>query len=232
MRRLRGMRGSDRGFTLAEMLAVMSILAVISSLAFGALMQSQKTVRGNANRLDQVQQAKAAIETMTKTVRTAVLPSQIGGGNTDLSAFLSADWNRVSFYANIYNPANVNGPSKVSYVLSANGDLTESVQAPSGVDASGAYTYCVVGPPSCVVKTRIVARKVVYSSAKPLFVYYSVAQPAGMAVPLTATTLPDVNSVDISLSVRTGSQVPASTVVTRVSLPNANARINNNPANT
>ncbi|KQX66717.1 type II secretion system protein J [Angustibacter sp. Root456] len=232
MRRLRGLRGSEGGFTLAEMLAVMSILGVITSLAFGALIQSQKTVRGNVNRLDQAQQAKAAVETMTKTIRTAVLPSQIGGGNTDLSAFLSADWNRVSFYANIYNPANVNGPSKVSYVLSSSGDLTESVQPPNGIDASGAYTYCIVGSPGCVVKTRIVARKIVYSSAKPLFVYYSVTQPAGMSTPLTATTLPDVNSVDIALSVKSGNEVPASTVITRVSLPNANARINNNPANT
>lgn len=223
-------RGDD-GFTLAEMLTVITLLSLISALAFGALIQAQKTVRGNQNRLDQTQQAKAAMETMSKTIRTAVLPSQIGGSNTDVAAFLQADWNRVSFYGNLYNEANANGPSKVSYELKPSGQLLETVQPASGVNGSGAYTYCTPGP-GCRVYTRTVARNVVYDSTKPLFVYNSVTAPNGMTTPLNSTTLPSVNSIDVQLSVKAGKEVVASTVVTRVSLPNANAQINNAPPET
>ncbi len=229
--RLRG-RSGDAGFTLVEMLTVMVLLSLISALAFGALIQSQKMVRGNANRLNQAQQAKTAMESMSKTIRTAVLPSQIGGANPDLAAFLQADWNKVSFYGNLYNASNANGPSKITYELKPAGQLIETVQPSSGQNGSGVYTYCVVGSPGCVVYTRTVANNVVYSATKPVFVYYSITQPAGMTTPLDSTTLPSVNSIDVSVSVKAGTEVPASTVVTRVSLPNANAQINNDPNNT
>ncbi|GAB3597212.1 hypothetical protein GCM10027446_24960 [Angustibacter peucedani] len=225
-------RRDDAGFTLVEMLTVIVLLSLISALAFGALIQAQKTVRGNANRLDQAQQAKAAMETMSKTIRTAVLPSQIGGSNPDVAAFLQADWNKVSFYGNLYNASNANGPSKVTYELKPTGQLIETVQPASGVNGSGAYTYCTVGAPGCTVYTRTVARSVVYDATKPLFVYYSVTAPNGMTTPLNATTLPSVNSIDVQVSVKTGNEVVQSTVVTRVSLPNANAQINNAPSNT
>jgi prepilin-type N-terminal cleavage/methylation domain-containing protein len=220
---------SDRGFTLVEMLAVISILGVVLAVAFGALISSQKTVRGNANRLDQVQQGKTAMESMSKSIRTAVLPSAVGGANTDVAAFLQADWNKVSFYGNLNNQANAFGPSKVSYVLNSNGTLVETIQPSTGKNAAGAYVYCTVGAPGCQVKTRTVARNVVYDPSKPLFVYYSQAQPNGMTVPIDANALRAVNSIDIQVSVKAGREVPASTVVTRVSLPNVNAQLNSNP---
>jgi prepilin-type N-terminal cleavage/methylation domain-containing protein len=223
----RTLRRSDDGFTLAEMLCVISVLGIVSALAFGALIQSQTMVRGSANRLDQTQQAKAAVESMSKTLRTAVLPSQVNGANPDVAAFLQADWNKVSFYGNLNNQGDTSGPSKLSYELRSNGDLVETIQPSIGQDSSGIWQYCTVGSPGCLVKTRTVARKLVYNSTKPVFVYYSVAQPSGMTTPLTAASLPSVNSVDLQVSVKAGKDVPASTVVTRVSLPNANALINN-----
>jgi hypothetical protein len=39
--------------------------------------------------------------------------------------------------------------------------------------------------------------------------------------------LPTVNSMDVNVSIKVGKDVVASTVVTRVSLPNANAKYNN-----
>ena len=81
----------DEGFTLAEMLAVMAMLGVITSVAFGALIASRKTVTGTAVRFDQVQQAKAATESMTRTLRTAVVPTQVFATcSTCGSAFLTA----------------------------------------------------------------------------------------------------------------------------------------------
>jgi prepilin-type N-terminal cleavage/methylation domain-containing protein len=222
---------ADRGFTLVEMLAVISILGVVLAIAFGALISSQKTVRGNANRLDQTQQAKTAMESMSKSVRTAVLPSAVGGANADVAAFLQADWNKVSFYGNLNNQANAFGPSKVSYVLNSNGTLVETIQPSTGKDASGAYAYCTVGSPGCVVKTRTVASNVVYSPSQPIFVYYSQAQPTGMTVPIDPVSLRAVNSIDIQVSVKAGREVPASTVVTRVSLPNVNAQLNSKADN-
>lgn len=210
------------------MLTVVSLMGIIFSIAFTEMIQAQVTVRGNANRLDQTQQAKASMDAMTRTLRTAVLPSQIGGGAATTSAFVVGDWNRVSFFANVNNEADASGPSKATYQLMSSGDLVETIQPSSGKDAgTGEFTYCVVGSPGCVVYTRTIARRVVYDSARPIFTYYSVTDVDGLPLPLTNFTLPTVNSMDVTVSVKAGKDVVASTVVTRVSLPNANAKYNN-----
>jgi prepilin-type N-terminal cleavage/methylation domain-containing protein len=228
LRRLRRRARRDDGFTLAEMLTVTSLMGIIFAIAFTAMIQAQTTVRGNASRLDQTQQAKLAMDAMTRTLRTAVLPSQIGGGSATTSAFVEGRWNKVSFFANVNNEDDLNGPSKATYELTSTGDVVETIQPSSGKDAStGEFAYCTVGAVGCKVSTRTIARKVVYDPTKPLFTYYSVTDVDGLPLPLDAATLPTVNSMDVNVSIKVGKDVVASTVVTRVSLPNANAKYNN-----
>lgn len=230
MRRLHlkrlGTRGvdSDRGFTLAEMMAVISILGIISALAFGALIGSQKTVRGNVARLNQTQQAKTAVESMTKTLRTAVLPSQIMAAcaGCDTAAFLNATSSSVQFFANINNAANVVGPSKVSYALSG-GVLTETIQPPNPHDPTDYdYQYCAPISATCKAFVRTVAKDVVTSPSAPLFTYFNYSS-AKLPVPITGTALANVNSIDIAVTVKSSPEVKGGTVVTHVTMPNADA---------
>ncbi|GAA4354072.1 PulJ/GspJ family protein [Angustibacter luteus] len=218
-------RRLDEGFTLVEMLTTMLLLSVISALAFGALIGTQKTVRGNIGRLDQTQQAKVAGDTITKNLRTAVLPSQILGTCTDCqdAAFLSGDWNKVSFFANINNPANTVGPSKVTYALAANGSLTETVQPPNAHAADDYnYTYCAPISATCKAYSRTVARNVVASATAPIFTYYDYSG-GQLSVPITGTTLADVNSINIVLTIKSSKEVKGGTIVTHVTMPNADS---------
>ena len=222
--RLGGRLRHDGGFTLAEMLTVMAMLGVITSVAFGALIASRQTVTGTAVRFDQVQQAKAATESLTRTLRTAVVPTQVFATCSACgSAFLTADASTVQFYANVSNPAGITGPSRVTYALAANGDLTETVQPPDAHVADDFnFQYCAPVSATCKAWTRTIARGVVASASAPLFGYTDVAG-ATIAVPVSAARLADVKGMDLALTVRSSTQVKGSTVVTHVSMPNADA---------
>lgn len=216
----------ESGFTLAETLTVMMILGIITALTFGAIIATQKTVRGSIARLDQTQQAKIGVESMTKNLRTAVLPSQILGScaSCEDAAFLAGDWNKVQFYANINNPSNTVGPSKVTYALDASGTLKETIQPPDAHAADDYdYTYCTtIGVGTCKAYTRVVARNVQATAAKPLFTYFDYSG-AKLALPISGATLADVNSMDLRLTVKSSPEVKGGTVITHVTMPNADA---------
>ncbi len=134
------------------------------------LIMTQKTVGQNASRLDQTQQAKTAVDAMSKSLRTAVLPALLGCQTCDSTAFIQGTSNSVSFYANMNNDSNAIGPSRVSYTVNANGDLVETIQPPNAHAANDfSYTYCTPGP-GCAVLTRVLARRVPTSLA--IFTYY------------------------------------------------------------
>lgn len=217
----------DGGFTLVETMTVMMLLGIITALTFGAIISTQKTVRGTIARLDQTQQAKTAAESMGKNLRTAVLPSQILAtcSGCDDSAFLSGDWNKVQFYANINNQSNTVGPSKVSYALDAAGTLTETIQPPDAHAADDYdYTYCTnIGVGTCKAYTRVVARNVQASSAKPLFTFFDYSG-TKLVLPITGSSLADVNSMDLFLTVKSSREVKGGSVVLHVTMPNADAQ--------
>jgi prepilin-type N-terminal cleavage/methylation domain-containing protein len=223
---------ADGGFTLVEMLTVVLLLSIIIAVSMGELMGAQGQTRNNATRLDQTQQAKVAVEDMTKNLRTAVLPSQIQGScSTCGTAFLLADWYRVQFYANINNPTNTIGPSQVSYTYdSVAKTLTEIIRPPDPhATTVSDYTYtCVNGTSNafgtCKVSTRVIATSVVASSGSPLFAYYDYSQ-TQLGVPLASTQLGNVDSISLSLLIKSSPTVKGSTVLTHVTLPNADALI-------
>lgn len=221
--RLETLRGDD-GLTLVEMVVVTVILGVVLAMVQMTTITAQKDVSGNASRLDQLQQSKVAMEAMSKTLRTSVLPTQLNGtcSACDDSAFITGDVRTVSFYANINNDSNVTGPSQVSYNVDASGNLTEAIHGPNP-HAANDYNYqysCTAGTPGCVVISRVIARKV--DTAQVMFTYYD-ASGAAIAPPLTATTLPLVDSIDVVLKVKSSKLTPATTLTTRVTLPNADA---------
>lgn len=220
---------AEAGFTLIEMLAVIGILSMVLAMAMGMMITITKQVGANSARVSESQQGKVAADSMTKSLRTAVLPKLLSAtcAGCDVSAFINGNVRSVSFYANLNNDYTVapsgtttNGPSKVTYSVDAQGVLTEAVRRPNphaATDFNYQYT-CVSGSPGCVVYSRVIARGV--STSQPLFTYYD-RNGTLLSTPLAGDDLASVESVDITLKVQLSAGTPAVNTVTRVSLPNA-----------
>ncbi len=220
---------SDAGYTLTEMIVVIGILGMVLAIVQGTLILTNKTVAGNATRIDSQQQARIAIDSMTKVLRTAVLPSQLNctGPGCGSAAFINGSALAVSFYANINNDANAIGPSQVSYYFVGT-DLHESVQPPDA-HAVGVYNYtwttCTPGP-GCSKVDRVLARGVQNASAsQAMFTYYDKSGNVITTGTLLAADLAKVDSIDVVVKVRTSKDttVQSTTFTQRVTLPNADS---------
>jgi prepilin-type N-terminal cleavage/methylation domain-containing protein len=215
----------DDGFTLTELVVVMFILGIVLAVVQTTMVMTSRTVSDNNLRVSQTEQARAAMDAMSKLLRTAVLPSQLNGScpSCNVAAFVQATATSVQFYADVDNDQNLVGPSRVTYVVTAGGDLTETVQPPDAhAPDNRSYTYCAAGP-GCPVTSRVLARNV--QTTSPIFTYYDRTGAALGVVPLTAAELAAVDSVDVVLTVRGARTQPVNpvTVTERVTLPNADA---------
>jgi prepilin-type N-terminal cleavage/methylation domain-containing protein len=218
--------GGDGGFTLTEMLVTISILGVVLAGVQTALIMTQRSVSDQAIRVDQVQEGRQAIESVTKNLRTAVLPSQLNGTCTscNLAAFIQGTTTSVQFYANVNNVDNIVGPSRVTYAVNASNQLIETVQAPNAHAATDFnYQYCTPGTGGCVVRSRVLARNVVPGTQ--LFTYYDITGVSLGTATLDATKLALVDSVDVIISLQSSSasRIPPTTFTSRVNLPNADS---------
>lgn len=224
----------DAGMTLAELL-VGTVVAAMVMAAAGTLFEVG--MRSNATstaRLTTINQARVSVEAMGRSMRTAVLPSQLDdAGNTD-TAFLQGEANAVSFYANINNLNNAVGPSRVTYVVDASKRLMQTVQAPLPNPVSHDFKYCDPTLASCAKAVTVLGEGV--DLTVPLFRYYdstgaviSYAStcPDGNAC-LAGTALANVDAIDLSLVLRSaGVTIGPTTYLLRVSLPNHDSVIKN-----
>lgn len=223
--RIRDRRADDAGFTVVEMVVVIFILGIVLAMVQGALIMAQRNTSAAKTRLDQVGSGKVAIEAMSRSLRTAVRPSQLSATCSScdtLAAFMSGDSRSVNFYANIDNPNNIIGPSKVSYSVTSSGDLVETIQPPNA-HAAGDYNYqyCTPGASGCTVYKRVLARKI--PSTATLFTYYDASGAAITTLPLTTAALSAVDQVDIFVTIQETSTASSTTFTQRVALPNADA---------
>lgn len=217
----------DAGMTLAELLVGVVVAAMVVAAAgtlFAVGMRSNAT---STARLTTINQARVSVEAMGRSLRTAVLPSQLDdAGNTD-TAFLQGEANAVSFYANINNLNNTVGPSRVTYTVNAARQLVQTVQPPLPNPVSHDFKYCDPALAGCVKTVTVLAEGVDVSV--PLFRYYdstgavisyATTCPDGNAC-LSGTSLGNVDAVDLTLVLRTsGVSIGPTTYVLRVSLPN------------
>jgi prepilin-type N-terminal cleavage/methylation domain-containing protein len=221
----------DAGLTLPELLVAMSLTGVLLAALASLFLGATKTTHGTQNRLEEINDGRVAISIMGRAMRTAILPNQLfDSTSTETSAFISATPTSLRFYANIDNPANTVGPTKVAYQV-AGGVLTQVTQTPNVFDADNpVYVYCVPGP-GCPTKTKVLSRDVLTSSA--IFRYYDSLGNELVGSPLTDDQLDAVDSVDISVTVsKSGSGGGGSTFALRVAMPNHDAvqRLNDEEA--
>lgn len=226
----------DRGTTLVELMVTMIVTALVAAMTAALVIGVQRTNQENVSRQDQVDAARVAVTSMSKTLRAAVTPSQVATSCTGCAAgaFSQGSTAKVQFFSNLDNPGNSVGPSRVTYELFTTGaragELVETIQRPSSpTPGSGGYTYCTSGSTcAATIKTRVLARGV--QATTPVFAYYD-ADARSLAVPrngtLSADQLKTVLSVELRVSVQgTGSYTAEpTTYIQRVLLPNAQSLI-------
>lgn len=217
----------DRGITLTETLVTMLVLGFVLAAVMSLFTSSLRTASATNKRLEEIADGKIAVSVMTRSLRTAILPSQLyDTASTDTAAFIKAKPDEISFFANLENIDNTVGPSKVTYLVDAGGVLRESVQPPlpraAGVTR---FTYCDPNLASCAVKRRILARNVDLTQGS-IFAYYNAMSVKLVGDPLPLADLESVDSVDVTLTVRVaGSGGNGTTYTSRVALPNHDAVI-------
>ena len=221
-RSLRRKSSSEAGFSLAELLSTVVILGVLTSVVAAMFITSVQAMHDNTVRLDQVNTGRTAMETMTRVLRTSVLPSSLvscGATCTADTAFLTASQRTVSFYADIDNPGNSVGPSRVTIAVDSSGNLTESIQPPDPGSAATGYTWNTAS----LMRSKLLAQGV--STTANLFTYYLYGSTTPYTT-VTGTPLQDVDAIDILLKVGLpGTQATPTTTVERVSLPNVDTII-------
>jgi type II secretory pathway pseudopilin PulG len=221
--------------TLVETIVVVALLSGVLAMAQGTLILIQRQVTGDADRLDQSQRTKVAVESLTRNLRTAILPKQLSAtcGGCDIAAFIRGDERSVEFYANVDNDQGTvvldaggrttQGPRRVTYRVTAAGALEETVQRPlPHFPTDFDFQYCNPTVTGCSVQRRVLARGV--STAVPLFTYYA---NNGTTIPYplesAESRLKAVDSIDLVLTVQAGQRAASTTVTTRVTLPNADS---------
>ena len=109
----------EAGLTLTEMLTTMMLTGLLLGMCATLFIGSTRSVHGTQNRLEEISDGRIAISSMGRAIRTAILPSQLfDSSSVEQSAFISATPTSLRFYANLDNPGNTVGPSKVSYDVS------------------------------------------------------------------------------------------------------------------
>ncbi len=243
--RLDGRDGAprDAGLTIAEMTVTMLIMSIVIAATATLAIGFNRTAAENMARQEQIDVARAAVDAMSRTLRTAIKPAQLpiacGAGCTQ-DAFLEGRATSVRFYANIDNPGNTVGPSQITYTLVTSGPdagtLVEKIQTPdSNVPGPSGYSYCNAeaagASAQCKARLRVrpIATGVIASDARPIFAYYDttgsrMTPPAGGT--LTVDRLARVLSIEVRLEVQQqqgAHRVPATEYVQRIVMPNAQA---------
>lgn len=242
MRRLRA--GSDEGMTLTELALVMLILGIIVAATASLSIGFMRTNAANVSRQDQIDIARSSVERMSQTIRTAVKPSQLISAFActttcgSIDAFMQGQDMSVAFYANIDNPNNTVGPSRVSYTVGTSGAdagvLIETVQIPDPEYTQpqpDGYYYCAATDPlaTTACKSTLTVRRLADGvlSTQPIFTYYG---PDGLQLSpettgLTADELNRVLAIQIVLTVQSTNvtKPQPTTYIQRITLPNAQA---------
>jgi prepilin-type N-terminal cleavage/methylation domain-containing protein len=242
----------DGGFSLTELMVTMFIMGIVVAATVSLTIGFQRTNAQNISRQDQIDSARTAVEAMSKSLRTAVKPAQLTSNCTLCveDAFLQGTDYSVQFYANLNNPNNSIGPSRVTYTLVTTGptagQIIETIQSPDpDPDGSGpipwpgptGYAYCnaTSGTATAACKARLSTRPVAFgalaTTGTPMLKYYD-----GMGVrmsplisggSLSGPQLALVMSVEIVVTVQStdATKPHPTTYVQRVTMPNAQAVI-------
>ena len=188
-------------------MTVLLLLGLVMGAVMAGTFSAQSAITGSDLRLQNLDQARTLMASLTKDVRTAV---RLSAGS---SPFTVADANHAVFYANI---STTSSPKKVDLSIDSQSRLIESVWTADVGSLAPNYTY--TGSST----VRLVGRYVANSASKPLFTYLDSNGNQIVNTPLNATDLLAIKAVQIQLIVKktTATQLNATSLVNRVRLAN------------
>jgi type II secretory pathway pseudopilin PulG len=219
IRRLRRAHDEERGLTLVEMTITIMLFALVMTVIMKGFMSFQSLATGEDLRLQNLDEARLIMDAVSKDVRTATMLT------AGTSPFIVADALHVTFYANLNTTT---GPKKIDLSIDSTVPtapvLVEKVTASD--PGSNPPTYTTLTP-----TTRLVGKYVTNSTSLPLFTFYDQAGTL-LTTPLSSADLLAVRQVGINLSVRksVNQYLPATTITTRVSLPNIFYNVQESPS--
>jgi hypothetical protein len=207
----RARRSDESGVTLVETAVVLLLTGIILAFAGKAFVSLQSAAVSADTRLQNLDEARVLINTLSKDIRTAAM---LTGGT---SPFVAAEPTRVVFYGNLNA---ITAPNKIEIYLDSTDPkapvLIEKITKPD--PGSSPPTY-LLGIPT----VRLVGKYVTNTTASPLFIYYDTnIAPITPGMPLSAANMLLVRSVGITLLVRksASASIPSTTLANRVRLPN------------
>jgi hypothetical protein len=189
-------------------MVAMGLLSVVVAAAFQVVASMQRSAQATTNRFTATGEAQIIADRITKDIRAAVAASATG------AAFVAADVNDVTFYANLADP---NGPTKLHAYLTQQPATNvylfhEDATPPDTGGSPGNYTYS--GPAS----TRIDGQYL--DTSQPIFSYFD-ADGNPIATPITTlAALRSIDIVGINLRVRVNTNAPIVVIQTQVHVRN------------
>ncbi|WP_243882211.1 hypothetical protein [Cellulomonas dongxiuzhuiae] len=221
---------------MSELVVVMFVLSIIVIATMTLTVTMQRTNAQTMNRQEQIDGVRFAMDRISRTLRSAVRPSQLSTAcaTCTADAFVSGQQFAVQFYANVESTYSVVVPSRVTYSVAATGPtagvLVERVQEPDqGTPTASGWTYCdaEAAGATAACKARLQRRTLatgVRATGTPMFAYYANNNTALSAAGtgLAATELATVMAVEVQLTATSTGVAAAqpTTIVQRVLLTN------------
>jgi type II secretory pathway pseudopilin PulG len=220
---------------LIELLVSMVIFGILIALITGLLIKTQNQVSGLKVRIDDVDQARLAVDATTRAIRTAIEPAQLqvscgncSGTVSQSTAFTYASATKAQFFTN--NGSTTNGPTLVTIattIINGVNVIMKTTQPPdaSSVGMNWTYNACTIGSAGCLIQQLIIARGI--PTGLTLFNYYDetpteLVPSAGAS--LGSFALNSIDSVAVNVTVANSNKFTAAkptTIMARVQLPNA-----------
>jgi prepilin-type N-terminal cleavage/methylation domain-containing protein len=236
----------QRGVTLVELVVVISILGVVLTFVTQGLISMQNATVGQSYRLQNLDEARILMDTVSRDIRTATRlsatssPFSVTAGSVPAPGFGHAapyaGDTEVWFYSNLtLSSSNPNPCPDVVHLY-----VDTSVNPPvlkeqnlSDANAGDAPPTCTYPSTASSYNTRLVGKYVANPSNEPVFTYYypDATTGAPTAFPQTSTQTATglqasdmllVNEVGLTLAIREANNyhAPYTTLVNRVSMPN------------
>lgn len=197
------LRKEESGFTLTELMVAVMLLAVIGSATVGGLITVQRALDGVTRRNAELAQARSAINTVERQLRSALVPPD----SAVSVPIQSIDQSSIVFFtaANAARVAGAGGrsqspvPRRVELRVEADGRLIERVTLPTA-QTGGTWVYTAT-PTQRVLATNVVAQGVFTP-------YCDRARPDLVCVDDPATTGLDERTQAVAVGLRVEVRVP------------------------